>query len=344
MAQPKRRFSQFFLGMEPASAPGMSLRHLLLVFPFVGFACANSHGAVDAGSTVDAGAMCVAPAPECNVECGSSDGLIPATCTDTGWECPAGSIDQSTCCPGDPRPGCVCAGTGWICDSGCPSGIDPWNPDAPGSACSTEGATCSEGTQCGSAMFCTCESGSWNCAVAEPDPVCTCGREPSVGDPCVVEGIETECGQCCPTAAGPNWPAMTCVDGAWQPAACPEIACPEALLECPVDVEAELGRTCAHEDQSCGNPCCGSIQCMGGIWQRGPEVACACAAPVPCGVGSCTGQQSCNLRCGPDDGPDYRCVTLPSGCSDCGCLPLLAGQSCEMVEGQPHVLEEEFCG
>jgi len=155
----------------------------------------------------------------------------------------------------------------------------------------------------------------------------------------------TECGQCCPTAEGPNWPALTCVDGAWQPAACPDLVCPEVLPECPVDVEAALGMACVFEDQSCGDPCCGSIQCTSGFWRRGPELACACMAPpAACGSGSCTLGQSCNQRCGPDDGPDYRCVTLPAGCSDCSCLPLLAGQTCEMIGGQPHVVEEMFCG
>lgn len=313
----------------------MSPSRLVLVLPFLVFACADSHGNDPDASSVDAGSDTSeledtggcnhdGPRPSCTNECADGDGVLTTVCVEDQWVCPPGTVDVSTC------------------SGGCPAGIDARDPDAPGSACSTEGATCSEGTQCGSAMFCTCESGRWNCGVAEPDPVCWCGREPEVGDAC--NGEAPECGQCCPTAEGPNWPPMSCVDGAWQPTACEEIACPEVLLECPVDIESVLGTACVHDAQSCGNPCCGSIQCNGGIWERGPLLGCACELAPACGSGSCTAQQSCNVRCGPDDGSEYYCRQLPEGCDSCECAPLLPGQTCEMIEGRVHVNENEICG
>lgn len=314
------------------------LLRLLLTLPFV-VACANSHGTDDDASTADASVadaqsdagardseQCLhdGPHPQCATECGDGDGVILAICVDDAWVCPPGSVDITSC------------------EGGCPDGINPRDRDAPGSACTNEGATCSEGTQCGSAMFCTCEEGSWDCAVAEPDPVCWCGREPEVGDACT--GEVERCGECCPTAGGNVWSPMSCVDGSWQPAECEEIVCPELLLECPVELEPLLGTACTHEAQSCGDACCGSVQCNDGVWERGPELGCACFPPPPCGSGSCTLQQSCNTRCGPDDGLEFRCVALPSGCNDCECMPLQPGQSCAMVDGAVHVTENEFCG
>jgi hypothetical protein len=307
---------------------------LILVLPFVLFACADSHGMdddagtdasmLDATPRVDAGLMqCLhdGPHPQCTAECGGA--LIEALCIDDNWICPPGSIDIDTC------------------DRGCPDGINPWDRDVPNSACSVEGATCSEGTQCGSAMFCTCESGSWNCGVAEPDPVCWCEREPVVGDPCSDESIR--CGECCPTLDGPGWAPMVCSGGTWQPRACEELACPEILLECPVEIEPLLGTACVHEAQSCGDACCGSVQCRDGLWVNGPALGCACFPSPACGTGRCTLQQSCNSECGPAGGFDFRCVALPADCNNCECVSLEPGQSCELVDGHVHVTEDELC-
>ena len=294
---------------SPPDVPGADVR-------------ADVFGGTDAGPSLcnDDG-----PRPDCVAQCGGADGFIAAICVGTEWVCPPGAFDSA------------------FCTGPCPEGIEPRNPDAPGSACSFEGATCSEGTQCGSALFCTCEAGSWNCAIAEPDPACWCERAPTAGEPCLLEpGVQ--CGTCCPTLAGPNWPSMSCQDGVWEHTPCPDVECPELLLECPVEVSGLLGTRCAHEDQSCGEPCCGSVQCRGGVWQPGPALGCACEASPTCGEGRCTRRESCQSRCGPDDGVEFLCVALPAGCENCACMPLGVGQRCEMIDGQVRIFGDEFCG
>ncbi|MCB9596111.1 MAG: hypothetical protein H6719_25540 [Sandaracinaceae bacterium] len=312
--------------------------------------CAEMHGRGDDGGTPSDAAGCgVAPGFYCLSACGSDAGAIPMCVGDT-WSCPPSApVDSRTCppgCTGAPPPGCVCSGTSWVCDDPvCPPDINPWDPADLASVCHVEGSTCSRGgpDQCGSALFCTCESGRYNCAVAEPDPVCWCGREPSVGDRCVEEG--TSCGQCCPTADGPNWPAMECVDGHWAPAACPELVCPPIVEECPVDTSSVVGGACGIETQVCGNPCCdGAITCSGGVWVPGPFAACACEPSFECGPGTCTAYQACRSRCGPDDGIENHCVPMPDGCRDCSCVPVPDGYTCTMVDGHPHLSDGLGCG
>jgi len=227
----------------------------------------------------------------------------------------------------------------------CPSGINPWDPSDAGNACLFEGATCTGGAgdSCGAGLSCRCTSNRWVCAVAEPDPVCWCGREPREGDDC--NGDAATCGQCCPTADGPNWPAMECVDGSWRYAACPDIECPPVYEECPVDTASEIGRTCTIDRQLCGNPCCSTaITCNEGRWEAGPFAACACEPAHPCGDGTCTSRQYCRQRCGPADGLQHHCVAAPEGCDTCACLPLDDSQVCEMVDGRPMVRMAGFCG
>jgi len=138
---------------------------------------------------------------------------------------------------------------------------------------------------------------------------------------------------------------MECVGGHWTTAACPEIVCPPVTPECPVDTAASIGSPCGFDGQVCGNACCGSaITCTGGVWQPGPDAACACEPGFECGWGSCTSGQLCDSRCGPDDGIDFHCIALPEGCADCGCIPLAERQSCEMIDGHPHVSDGGFCG
>ena len=292
------------------SRPALALTLLSLVL-LVGCPSSINIGedpARDAG--LDA-IVCVGGAPLCVTECGTAE--FPATCSGGDWICPLGSFDALSC--------------------DCPDDLD--------SACTVEDATCSEGTQCGSAMFCSCESGAWICAIAEPDPVCTCEAEPSVGDPCV--GAAVTCGSCCATLDGPHWAAMDCVEGRWQPAECEGVVCPPLPLECLADIDSLLGTECGHEGQSCGNECCGSAVCNGGTWEAGPDLDPGCECPGECGPGSCASDQSCNERCDSDGEPEFHCVPL-GACDSCECVTLELGQSCEMMDGRVHIIEDAFCG
>jgi hypothetical protein len=228
----------------------------------------------------------------------------------------------------------------------CPAGINPWNPSDPLSACSPEGSTCTSGSgdACGSFMSCTCEMGRWNCAVAEADPVCWCGRQPSEGDRCNEEGMS--CGECCPTPGGTGWPAMQCSGGHWTAAACPATTCPPVMVpECPAATRALIGTACSFEGQDCGDPCCSSsITCSGGTWQVGPEADCFACLEYACGEGACRTDQTCTGRCGPADGVVYTCVDRDPSCDDCSCLPPSSLTTCEMIDGHPHVSEVGFCG
>lgn len=223
----------------------------------------------------------------------------------------------------------------------CPPGLDPYA--TPYEACDPEGATCrNDGGQCGSVLACECNAGLWNCVFAHPDPVCTCGREPSEGDPCVDEG--TSCGACCPTGDDPDWAPMTCVDGTWQPALCaPE--CPEpATGSCPAVPRDHIGDDCPSEGLICGNACCGTAtECNRGVWRAGPDAGCACTPQRACGAGFCRENQYCVQSCGPADGPEYTCEALPEACADCSCIPLDPGLGrCDMVDGAPTI--GHFCG
>ncbi len=263
-------------------------------------------------------------APTCVSSCGSDAGA-PADCVDGAWVCPAGTVDILSC------------------PTACPPGIDPWA--SPGTVCSTEGAHCSSGGDaCGSGMWCECSGGHWSCAVAEPDPVCYCGREPAAGDRCNEEGAS--CGECCPTPGGTGWPAMSCVGGHWQPAACPPVVCPLLPRACPVDGPAVIGTPCADEAQICGNACCGTaFQCSGGVWVSGPDADCACRpGAFACGVGTCEDYQACTSQCGPTDGIEHTCTLLPDGCTSCDCIAVPAGYSCEMRDGSVFLSMMGFCG
>jgi hypothetical protein len=222
----------------------------------------------------------------------------------------------------------------------CPSGIDPYRPSAPGNACAVDGATCRSGEgACGGALFCTCMGGSWNCAVAEPDPVCWCGREPREGDPCDGEGAT--CGACCPSSDEPLWAPRVCVGGRWTAAACPAVECPPR--SCPSDTRGALGQPCA-EGQTCGDPCCSTaIRCVGGVWVPGPEADCDRCRSFGCGPGSCRDDQYCRSGCGPTDGIEYTCEPLFE-CRDCSCLAVPSGGTCEVIDGRVFVQEPLGCG
>ena len=228
----------------------------------------------------------------------------------------------------------------------CPSDVDPFG--TPGTACSVEGARCTNGGTdvCGSFMQCDCAGGRWRCLVAEPDPVCWCGRQPSVGDRCSSEGAS--CGECCPTLGGTGWPAMTCVSGHWAPAPCPEIVCPPLPMACPVSGAAAQGTSCAAEGQICGNPCCGTgFMCTAGVWGPGPDVDCFDCDPsgtFACGEGTCERGQACTAECGPTDGIVHSCALLEPGCNACACATTPPGASC--VERDGHVFFETMllCG
>lgn len=311
--------------------------------------CSASHVTTgDAGPVGDA--SCTGGSLLICVQFCASDAGAPPICVSGSWRCPPGTVDLSTCPPGcigrPPSPDCVCEGTRWSCPDGrCPDGIDPWA--TPGTACGVEGAHCSGGgtDPCGSALECDCSGGHWSCLVAEPDPVCYCGREPSAGDRCNEEGAA--CGECCPTLGGTGWAAMTCVDGHWQPAACPELVCPPIAEDCPVDRASALGTACLVEHQLCGNPCCDSaFQCSGGVWVEGPFAACACdpSTAYACGAGTCERGQACSSHCGPADGIEHSCSPLPEGCTSCECVTVPAGYTCEVRDGHVFLSMSGFCG
>lgn len=287
----------------------------------------------------------------CVLSCGSDAGLLPI-CSGGEWQCPPGSIDASTCPPTcwgpPPGPDCACDTTAvpptYVCGRECPAGIEPWNPDAPGNACAPEGRECSSGgSVCGAGMFCQCSGGRWSCAVAEPDPACCCGRQPDEGSPCVEEGAS--CGSCCPTPDSPAFGPFTCIGGRWTLADCPAVECPPLdAPACPVD--RPLGTRCSSEGQLCGNPCCASIQCSGGVWVPGPELGCACDpdSVFDCGPGTCTTDRACSSRCGPADGLEHSCVALPAGCTRCDCATPDPGVVCEERGGRVFLRQAGFCG
>lgn len=290
-------------------------------------------------------AACSEPVFLCAASCADADG-VPSVCVSGTRTCPAGTIDLRTCseaCAGaPPYPGCACVLGAWTCDPiACPPRVDPRDPDAPANRCDFAPARCLQpaGT-CEPVAECTCEAGAWRCDVVEPDPVCTCGREPAAGELCLTEG--DTCGECCPTEAGTGWAFMTCRGHVWVPGACDLALCPP--LPCPADTAPVIGAACASEGQACGDPCCGTgIRCEDGRWARAPDAACACSA-FACGPGTCRGGEACRDRCGPADGREHACVPLPAGCSDCDCFAPPPGYECTEVDGHVFVRELGLCG
>jgi hypothetical protein len=137
---------------------------------------------------------------------------------------------------------------------------------------------------------------------------------------------------------------MQCSGGRWAPAACPDIECPPIDLECPTVTSSVLGSSCPFEGASCGHACCSSaIECRGGVWVPGPEADCARCPEFPCGDGACNEAQFCASECGPAGGVRQSCRSLPADCTSCDCIPLVASQVCEMVDGHPHVRDAFPC-
>lgn len=311
--------------------------------------CSTSH---TTDTDTDGGASCDAGPPlACVASCGS-DVVTYGECVMGMRVCPSGTVDIRTCEPrcvgAPPSSTCRCEGTTWVCDDACPPGINPWDPTSPGSACEPEGRHCQSGgtDECSSFLSCDCEGGHWECLFAEPDPSCWCGRQPDEGSRCNEEGAT--CGECCPTPGGTGWPAMTCEDGHWQPAGCPEIECPPVVAECPVDRAAALGTLCAIEGTVCGNACCGrGFMCSGGRWIEGPDVDCiVCdeSATYECGPGTCERGQACTSQCGPDDGIVYSCTQLDPSCGEsCDCAPA-RGLECRESDGHVYLSDGGFCG
>ncbi len=321
---------------------------LFLLCSLAWLGCSESHGRfVDSGVVDDGGECGPSPALFCVSDCGSDAGYAPI-CSGGAWVCPPGTRDASTCpptCWGPPPPGCECVGTEWVCETGtCPPDLNPWDPRDPHNACAAEGAECTSGgtDPCGGGMWCECRGGLWECAVAEPDPVCWCGRQPSEGDRCSEEGAM--CGECCPTPGG--WPAMVCEGGHWTPALCPDVECaPVPAVSCPANTSSVIGHACDVEGASCGDPCCDdAIVCRGGRWEPGPVADCVWCPAWTCGDGACHSNEYCHRSCGPTDGIVYTCEPTPESCSSCDCIPLWGTQRCEMVDGHPHVIDLGFCG
>lgn len=227
----------------------------------------------------------------------------------------------------------------------CPSGINPWAPPGdPANACSPEGRTCRSGgsSPCGGAMGCECVEGSWQCWVAEPDPVCWCGRTPSEGDPCNTEG--DSCGEGCCTGIG----GFRCVGGHWRGVDCDPTDC-ESEPRCPA--MRPIGGGCSDEGLSCGDPCCVTPDiCRGGRWEAGEGLMCLICPEegesFSCGGGDCPGGTACTmleLRCGTSGAATYVCTPLPAGCHDCGCVPAVEDRACEVVDGRVTLREISYC-
>lgn len=346
-ARPRKRQRSFGTDSAPRAAM-RALRPILLFIPLVVAGCPESHGVRDdAGTTHDGGTCGGFPSFSCVSDCGS-DALYSPVCEGDAWVCPPGTRDTTSCpptCHGPPPPGCTCVGTEWRCDGTCPADLNPWDPTDPRNACAVEGAECTSGgtDPCGGATFCSCREGRWQCGVAEPDPVCYCGREPSEGDRCAEEGAT--CGECCPTPGGTGWAPMACEGGRWTAAACPAIECPPLVITCPAQTASALGQPCDLEGSSCGDPCCGdAIVCEGGRWQPGPTLLCAVCQQFPCGAGACHDGQYCHQACGPADGIVHLCEPAPAGCASCECIPLWETQRCEMIDGRPRVTDLGGCG
>lgn len=223
------------------------------------------------------------------------------------------------------------------------------NPRDPG-PCSTEGESCSIGSRCGAAVFCNCGGGTWSCGIGEPDPVCTCGREPEAGDPCINEN--QMCGSCCPSANQPAFGPFRCSGGRWQDEECVALACPTERL-CPVDRQAFIGTPCGNfEARVCGAQCCNApqIECgENGFWNEAlpSDEQCDlidCAEPRRCGPGTCNYDQACVTGCGAEEQPYFGCLPLAEGCRECGCAAVPSGSSCEMVEGAVHITLDPDCG
>lgn len=113
-----------------------------------------------------------------------------------------------------------------------------------------------------------------------------------------------------------------------------------------MDLEGAIGHACSAPGASCGEVCCGSIVCRAGVWQRGPEVGCACEPEsfFACGGGTCTVDRACTGYCGPDDGLEHRCDPLPPGCTSCDCVAIPPHMTCEERDGHLFFRELGFCG
>lgn len=242
-----------------------------------------------------------------------------------------GAVDAAL--PDAGCPGGVCA---------CPDDLNPWDPTSPSSQCSVEGARCgSNGGACGGLLSCTCTAGAWGCLVAEPDPACTCGREPTLGGPCSEDGMS--CGTCCPAPG--EWSPMRCVDGAWEAGLCPPVLCPSG--SCPADRREAVGSSCTSSGARCGSACCSSaIECDPATnrWIGLPDADCICnLREYDCGGGSCAEGQNCVGECGPADGVIFTCENPPAGCTGCGCYTD-PGLACEERDGNIFVRTLGFCG
>jgi hypothetical protein len=97
---------------------------------------------------------------------------------------------------------------------------------------------------------------------------------------------------------------------------------------CPAAPAEVLGQRCADEGTRCGFGCCEpspAVVCRGGVWTLSdePHVDCSgvrCAAPTPCGTGSCAFGRVCLQPSTEIRLPD-RCVVPPAPIASCGDAP-----------------------
>ncbi len=174
-----------------------------------------------------------------------------------------------------------------------------------------------------------------------------CGGDAGVGAVCT--GGRWQCppgtvdiASCPPTCFGPPpGPSCRCIGTSWECA-------PPTDAWCPVDLMAGLGTSCSLDEQLCGDPCCdATLVCRGGTWVEGPLADCLLCDSTQffdCGGGACGHGQECQLTCGPTDGPIYRCVVIPSDCTNCDCAVVAPGESCTVRGGHVFVGEGSFCG
>jgi len=201
------------------------MRSFACAFVFLALGCggatvgiSNGSGTDDAGvdsgtaskdaasSSLDSGSngVCTGQQVMCLHGCGS-DWIAQAECHGGTWECPAGTVDQSTCptgaCGGPPLPGEVCGPGGWQCAP---------TASALQTCASTMCAECPT-TPIGASNGCQCQCDANGAYVCSKLPVGCCQADADCGDfayvPCV-NGVCTA-----PLTNGGCWNDVQCGSG-----------------------------------------------------------------------------------------------------------------------------------
>jgi hypothetical protein len=100
-----------------------------------------------------------------------------------------------------------------------------------------------------------------------------------------------------------------------------------SLSRCPASTDAVLGASCDQEGETCGVHCCQPgppIACVGGHWISATPDRCDtvdCAAPSPCGAGSCAAGRVCVLVDEAIRTSVALCVVPPAPMPSCSAAP-----------------------